>query len=142
MSGNSEATGEDVNGQLARTISQSTTAMTSSIKSRDTIELQDPSLLPGTAAKRLQEEDDRQDLFQHLPETYSLSHRLRRHGWSTLRYLTQTEVHTYAFSVAANAILSFFPFIVLLLDPHPPGHPLSSHVQRCVGVITRLSAEQ
>ncbi len=27
----------------------------------------------------------------------------------------QTEVHTYAFSVAANAILSFFPFIVLLL---------------------------
>ncbi|MFZ0914393.1 MAG: YihY/virulence factor BrkB family protein [Candidatus Korobacteraceae bacterium] len=67
------------------------------------------------AAKRLQEEDDRRDLFQHLPETYSLSHRLRRHGWSTLRYLTQTEVHTYAFSVAANAILSFFPFIVLLL---------------------------
>ena len=40
---------------------------------------------------------------------------MRRHGWSTLRYLTQTEVHTYAFSVAANAILSFFPFIVLLL---------------------------
>ncbi|WP_188554968.1 YihY/virulence factor BrkB family protein [Edaphobacter dinghuensis] len=31
------------------------------------------------------------------------------------RYLTQTEVHTYAFSVAANAILSLFPFIVLLL---------------------------
>lgn len=30
-------------------------------------------------------------------------------------YLTQTEVHTYAFSVAANAILSLFPFIVLLL---------------------------
>src|SRR5205814_4621407 len=36
-------------------------------------------------------------------------------GWSTLKYLTQTEVHTYAFSVAANAILSFFPFIVLML---------------------------
>lgn len=32
-----------------------------------------------------------------------------------LRYLTQTEVHTYAFSVAANVILSLFPFIVLLL---------------------------
>jgi len=31
------------------------------------------------------------------------------------RYLTQTEVHTYAFSVAANAILSLFPFIVLML---------------------------
>ena len=53
--------------------------------------------------------------FNYLPETYSLSHRLRRHGWSTLRYLMQTEVHTYAFSVAANSILSFFPFIVLLL---------------------------
>ncbi len=32
-----------------------------------------------------------------------------------LRYLTRTEVHTYAFSVAANVILSLFPFIVLLL---------------------------
>jgi membrane protein len=31
------------------------------------------------------------------------------------RYMTSTEVHTYAFSVAANAILSLFPFIVLLL---------------------------
>ena len=30
------------------------------------------------------------------------------------KYLTQTEVHTYAFSVAANAILSIFPFIVML----------------------------
>jgi YihY family inner membrane protein len=30
-------------------------------------------------------------------------------------YLTRTEVHTYAFSVAAQAILSLFPFIVLLL---------------------------
>jgi membrane protein len=30
-------------------------------------------------------------------------------------YLMRTEVHTYAFSVAANAILSFFPFLVLLL---------------------------
>lgn len=32
-----------------------------------------------------------------------------------LRYLTRTDVHTYAFSVAANVILSLFPFIVLLL---------------------------
>ncbi len=31
------------------------------------------------------------------------------------RYMAKTEVHTYAFSVAANAILSLFPFIVLLL---------------------------
>ncbi len=33
---------------------------------------------------------------------------------SLARYLTQTEVHTYAFSVAANAILSLFPFIVMM----------------------------
>src|SRR5690348_1377922 len=32
---------------------------------------------------------------------------------SLARYLTETEVHTYAFSVAANVILSLFPFIVL-----------------------------
>lgn len=30
-------------------------------------------------------------------------------------YLVRTEVHTYAFSVAANAILALFPFIVLML---------------------------
>jgi len=31
------------------------------------------------------------------------------------RYMTKTEVHTYAFSVAAQVILSLFPFIVLML---------------------------
>jgi membrane protein len=40
---------------------------------------------------------------------------LRRRGLPTLRYLTRTEAHTFAFSVAANAILSFFPFMVLLM---------------------------
>jgi membrane protein len=34
---------------------------------------------------------------------------------STARYLLRTDVHTFAFSVAANAILSFFPFVVLLM---------------------------
>ena len=34
---------------------------------------------------------------------------------STLKYLMRTEVHTFAFSVAANAILSFFPFVVLIM---------------------------
>jgi len=33
----------------------------------------------------------------------------------TAGYLMRLEVHTFAFSVAANAILSFFPFMVLLL---------------------------
>src|SRR6201995_852783 len=40
-------------------------------------------------------------------------------SWGQLKtlghYLTKTEVHTYAFSVAAQSILSLFPFIVLLL---------------------------
>jgi len=42
-------------------------------------------------------------------------HMLLYRGWPTLRYLMKTEAHTYAFSVAANAILSFFPFMVLLM---------------------------
>ena len=33
---------------------------------------------------------------------------------SLVRYMAQTEVHTYAFSVAANTILSLFPFIVMM----------------------------
>ncbi len=41
--------------------------------------------------------------------------RLRRRAILTAKYLMRTEVHTYAFSVAANGILSFFPFVVLLL---------------------------
>jgi membrane protein len=42
-------------------------------------------------------------------------HMLLHRGWPTLKYLARTEAHTYAFSVAANAILSFFPFMVLLM---------------------------
>lgn len=34
---------------------------------------------------------------------------------STLKYLMRTDVHTFAFSVAANAILAFFPFMVLMM---------------------------
>jgi YihY family inner membrane protein len=34
---------------------------------------------------------------------------------STVRYMLRTEVHTFAFSVAANSILSFFPFLLLLM---------------------------
>lgn len=39
----------------------------------------------------------------------------QRAALSTARYLMRTEVHTFAFSVAANAILSFFPFVMLLM---------------------------
>lgn len=38
----------------------------------------------------------------------------RRTGTALIRYLLDSEVHTFAFSVAANAILSFIPFVVLL----------------------------
>ncbi len=40
---------------------------------------------------------------------------LEHRGVPTLAYLAKTEAHTFAFSVAANAILSFFPFMVLLM---------------------------
>ncbi len=93
----------------------SSTSASPPLNSSGTADLHSTPLRPGTAAKRLLAEDRREEIFQYLPETYSLSHRLRYHGLSTLRYLMQTEVHTYAFSVAANSILSFFPFIVLLL---------------------------
>ena len=41
-------------------------------------------------------------------------YRWRRSGVALIRYLLDSEVHTYAFSVAANAIISFIPFVVLL----------------------------
>jgi len=37
-----------------------------------------------------------------------------RRGMPTLRYLLKTDAHTFAFSVAANVILCFFPFVVLI----------------------------
>ena len=82
----------------------------------DTNDLQDDGLQAGTAAKRLQAEGDAQETLEHEPaDGGGLFYRLGHYGWSTLRYLTQTEVHTYAFSVAAYSILSVFPLIVLLL---------------------------
>jgi membrane protein len=34
---------------------------------------------------------------------------------ATVKYLMRTDVHTFAFSVAANSILSFFPFVMLMM---------------------------
>ncbi|MDR3748018.1 MAG: YihY/virulence factor BrkB family protein [Acidobacteriota bacterium] len=116
MSSSSGTFGDNPNGRKTPASSNSSaTVTTAPARSQGNAELPSSPLRPGTAARRLLAEDAREELFQHLPESNGLSHRLRQHGWSTLRYLTQTEVHTYAFSVAANAILSFFPFIVLLL---------------------------
>ncbi len=48
------------------------------------------------------------------PAQESKWYRWRRNGVALISYLLDSEVHTFAFSVAANAILSFIPFIVLL----------------------------
>jgi len=48
------------------------------------------------------------------PVRMSKWYRWRKNGAAVLDYLLDAEVHTYAFSVAANAIISFIPFIVLL----------------------------
>lgn len=52
------------------------------------------------------------------------------------RYMTKTEVHTYAFSVAAQVILSLFPFIVLLLTIAQR----MFHSARLVGVVSQMVA--
>ncbi len=48
------------------------------------------------------------------PAKISKWYRWRRDGKALIAYLLDSEVHTFAFSVAANAILSFIPFVVLL----------------------------
>jgi membrane protein len=38
------------------------------------------------------------------------------HRWRpTIRYLSQTEVHVYALSIGASVLLSFFPFLIVML---------------------------
>jgi YihY family inner membrane protein len=40
----------------------------------------------------------------------------RVRGWSpTIRYLSQTEVHVYALAIGASVLLSFFPFLVVMM---------------------------
>jgi len=60
-------------------------------------------------------------------------------GWwpqtkALLVYLSATEVHTYAFSVAANVIFSLFPFIVMLLTVSQQVF----HSKTMVDVLTEL----
>src|SRR5580658_6074068 len=39
-----------------------------------------------------------------------------RYQWRpTIRYLSQTEVHVYALSLRASVLLSFFPFLIVML---------------------------
>lgn len=48
------------------------------------------------------------------PAAVSKWYQWRKDGTALFMYLLDSEVHTFAFSVAANAIISFIPFIVLL----------------------------
>ena len=49
-----------------------------------------------------------------LPPQLSKWYLLRHGGAELANYLLDSEVHTFAFSVAANSILSFIPFVALL----------------------------
>lgn len=49
-----------------------------------------------------------------VPATHSKWYLWRAEGARVIDYLLDSEVHTFAFSVAANAILSFIPFCILL----------------------------
>ncbi len=69
-----------------------------------------------------------------VPATQSKWYRWRKDGTALVAYLMDSEVHTFAFSVAANAILSFIPFIVLLYTL-----ALSVfHSQAMVGVVNDM----
>ncbi len=41
---------------------------------------------------------------------------LKRRLAHTLRYWMETEVHVYGFSIAANVLLSFFPFLIVMIS--------------------------
>ncbi len=77
-----------------------------------------PSILPGKHEASASSKDDQHDLPPTPME--DVAPVVREYGLAAqisalVRYMARTEVHTYAFSVAANVILSLFPFIVLLL---------------------------
>jgi membrane protein len=61
--------------------------------------------------------DSATDPVESAPLVPQRRERMRSPGLavSTIRYLLRTDVHTFAFSVAANSILSFFPFVVLVM---------------------------
>lgn len=53
-------------------------------------------------------------MFQH--ENSTPLGRLGRACVPTLRYWIETEVHVYAFSIAANVLLSFYPFMIVMVS--------------------------
>jgi membrane protein len=51
-----------------------------------------------------------------LPKLAGRSPLWDKHGAPTLRFCMETEVHVYAFSIAANVLLSFFPFLIVMVS--------------------------
>ncbi|MDE1177351.1 MAG: YihY/virulence factor BrkB family protein [Edaphobacter sp.] len=87
----------------------------SSIVPRTTRPPQEASPLPNAAPHDRQENRPEPDLPIEQVQPAVPKSGVGAQIVALLRYMAKTEVHTYAFSVAANAILSLFPFIVLLL---------------------------
>jgi membrane protein len=56
------------------------------------------------------------DPFHPAPPIHVRSWRaLRSTIWTSFAFLVQTEVHVYSFAVAANVLISFFPFLVAVI---------------------------
>lgn len=69
-----------------------------------------------------------------LPVRLSKWYRWRKDGTALIAYLLDSEVHTFAFSVAANSIISFIPFIVLLYTIAGS----MPHGKEMAGVVTEM----
>ena len=55
-------------------------------------------------------------MFEDVQPPPSSAENLARQWKPTIRYLFQVEVHVYAFSMAANILLSFFPFLIVMVS--------------------------
>jgi membrane protein/epoxyqueuosine reductase len=71
---------------------------------------------------------------KELPVEVSKWYRWRKSGVDLVNYLLDSEVHTFAFSVAANAIISFIPLVVLMYTMAISVF----HSSEMVGVVDRI----
>lgn len=55
-------------------------------------------------------------IFDNAQPPPGAAERLAARYKPTARYLMQVEVHVYAFSMAANVLLSFFPFLIVMVS--------------------------
>jgi membrane protein len=58
---------------------------------------------------------EKPEIVTALKESSFIDANVRPWG-STFRYLSQTEVHVYALAIAASVLLSFFPFLIVMLS--------------------------